>query len=171
MAPTVTTAGSGAILPTGATEFLRRRFSEGVGLLLVAAAAFLILSLLGYSPGDPSLNSAAAGEARNPFGIPGSITADLMLQTIGLAGVLPGLILGVWGVQTLRKNPPRYVWLRICLMLICLMLLSLSMSALAIPSDWPLATRLGGVAGTVMLERSTALVAEAILALGLDWTV
>ncbi|MHA1598407.1 MAG: DNA translocase FtsK [Alphaproteobacteria bacterium] len=166
-----TTVGSGSILPSGTTEFLRRRLSEGVGVVLCAAAAFLLISLFSYSPGDPSLNSAAGDATRNLLGLPGSITADLFLQTIGLAGLLPAVVLGVWGAQILRKRPPRYVWLRLCLMLVCLMLLSLSLSVLAVPADWPLATRLGGVAGAILLERSVDLVSGAVLSLGLGWRV
>lgn len=166
----ITTAGSGSILPTGAAEFLRHRLSEVVGLLLIAVAAFMLVAVAGYAPGDPSLNSAAGG-ASNPLGLPGAIAADLLLQTLGLIGLLPAMVLGIWGVQSLRKRPPGFVWLRVCLMLVCLMLLSTASSALPVPPGWPLATRLGGVAGMVLLDNGVSLVGQAILALGLDWAV
>ena len=90
------------------------------GAVVLALATLMIaLSLASYRSGDPALNTAAGGPARNLLGEPGAFTADLLLTLAGpaVALLLPlGLIFasrlwrGVpltdeqssWGSMTLR---------------------------------------------------------------------
>jgi len=155
----ITTSGDpasryGAILPEGARAFITRRMSEVFGIALLTAAAFVTGSLLTYFPGDPSLNSSAGEAIMNMFGQPGAYTADFLMQTFGVIGAVPALVLGVWGVQSLRKHPPTVVWARLAILLACLCFLAISVSNADVPHTWPLATRLGGVIGAVLLDKT-----------------
>jgi DNA segregation ATPase FtsK/SpoIIIE, S-DNA-T family len=85
-----------------------RRLNELVGFLLCVSALILFLSLISYSPLDPSFNtvSALTGSrvARNWIGIVGAIASDLMLQAFGIgAFLLPGLV-GVLGIRWFRSR-------------------------------------------------------------------
>jgi len=163
----MTNPGAGSILPESVTRFLKRRVSEIIGFSLISSGLLVLVALISYAPGDPSLNSAAGAGPNNLLGLGGAYLADLLLQSIGLVGLTPSLVLTVWGVQTIRKCPPAMVWARISLFLLTIMMASMSLSALPVPSDWPLVTRLGGVIGMILLERSTMLLSSATSVLGL----
>jgi DNA segregation ATPase FtsK/SpoIIIE, S-DNA-T family len=163
----MTNPGAGSILPESVIEFLKRRISETVGLVLCLGGLLLAVALISYAPGDPSFNSAGDSGPSNLLGLAGAYISDLLLQSLGITGIAPALVLTVWGVQTVRRHPPSLVWARISLLLLALILLSISLSALPMPDGWPLVTRLGGVIGTVLLERSTTLLNTAAVAMGL----
>ena len=91
-----------AVLPDGFTDFLRRRVAELTGMALFLCAGAVVLALVGFVPGDPSLNSAADGVAANPLGQPGAFIADITLQTVGLAAVVPIFTVFVWGWRLVR---------------------------------------------------------------------
>ncbi|HEY1741688.1 MAG TPA: DNA translocase FtsK [Granulicella sp.] len=66
-----------------------RRLNEMLGLVVLVAAGLLLLSLLTYTPTDPSFNtvSGALGPhpAHNWTGLIGAYVSDLLLQTLGVA--------------------------------------------------------------------------------------
>jgi DNA segregation ATPase FtsK/SpoIIIE, S-DNA-T family len=69
-----------------------KRFNEMIGFIGLSLAVLLALSLLSYSPHDPSFNVAAAppdsGPARNWIGPVGAHTADLFFQLAGYGAFL-----------------------------------------------------------------------------------
>ena len=146
--------GAGAVLPRGAVEFLRRRAWETTGLALFATGAAFAAALNTYTPTDPSFNSATGGPAHNLMGVAGAHAADLALQVFGLAGGLPALFLVVWGWRMMKKRIPSAAWLRVLALLAAMVLLAPGMAALPLPEAWPLATRMGGVAGNLILEHA-----------------
>ena len=156
--------GSGPLLPEGSSAFFSRRVSEvtGAGLLVLSAA--YLTALASYAPKDPSLNSAADGPVLNALGHPGAMVSDLMMQSFGLAAVLPALAVLAWGVLLVRKLGVSQLWLRVVLALCALMVLATSVAALPAFSSWPLAAGLGGVTGEVLLDR----IALGLSALGLN---
>ncbi len=170
MARTLSNPGAGPILPESVTTFLKRRFSEILGLALAACGLLMELALLSYTPGDPSLNSAARHGPDNLLGLPGATLSDLLLQSLGLIAVVPGLVLLVWGIQTIRKRPPSSLPMKLGLLLAALMLLAMSASALPLSGAWPFATRFGGVVGAVLLDHTAGLLAAATAALNLGFT-
>ncbi len=97
MASPVRNASKPALLPPGVSDFLRRRLVEGLGLLIALTGGALVLTLTSYHPGDPSLNTAVPGVARNWLGEAGAWTADILVQTNGLASWLIGIVLIGWG--------------------------------------------------------------------------
>ena len=85
-----------------------RRLNELVGLLLLAFGLLLLLSLVSYTPLDPSLDTAggylSGAPARNWIGLFGAGLSDLMLQTTGLAAFLVPLLVGALGWAWLRSR-------------------------------------------------------------------
>ena len=76
-----------------------RRLNELIGFLWLVGAVLVGLSLLSYSPLDPSLNTAGPAQsppAQNWIGVVGAYLADALLQALGfVAFLLPVLLLGL----------------------------------------------------------------------------
>ncbi len=66
-----------------------RRLNEMLGLVLLVAAGLLLLALITYTPSDPSFNTVGGGAGTHPAhnwtGLLGAYTADLLLQSLGIA--------------------------------------------------------------------------------------
>ena len=100
-----------AFLPEPVRNFVRRRFAEAIGLLLLATGLAFAISLIGYNSLDPSLNNASAAATKNPLGFYGAIVSDISLQYFGLAAALPAIALLAWGVRLLRhRRVARFGW-------------------------------------------------------------
>ena len=157
MARTLSTAGHGAIFPVGTGDFVKRRLCEAAGLLILALAAAMLVAFFSYSPADPSLNSASGAEVRNLAGRAGAVVADAFLQFLGLAAGVPALAFAAWGWLLLGKRSISHPWIRAVAVLIACVLVAVAASAAAVIDGWPLATRMGGVIGTVLADRFDAL--------------
>ncbi|MCR4378857.1 MAG: DNA translocase FtsK 4TM domain-containing protein [Rhodospirillales bacterium] len=155
---------AGPLLPEGTSAFFARRVSETTGLGLMTCAGMYLAALASYAPGDPSFNAVTDAPIANWMGQPGAASADLMLQTFGLAAVLPGIVGLAWGFLWVRKLGVGQLWLRLVLLLIALLLLSIALAAVPPTPSWPLAASLGGVAGQVLLERVSNTIAALHLA-------
>jgi S-DNA-T family DNA segregation ATPase FtsK/SpoIIIE len=86
-----------------------KRLNELIGFLWVVAAVLLCLSLLSYSPQDPSMNTAgivrtasANGPTDNWVGVVGSYLADLLFQALGFGAFLLPIAFALLGWQWLR---------------------------------------------------------------------
>ncbi|MBM3489267.1 MAG: DNA translocase FtsK [Alphaproteobacteria bacterium] len=141
-----------ALLPAGFGEFLRRRLREGLGILLFAAALLLAATLASYHPEDPSWNSAAPGPVANWLGRSGAVLADLAVQWLGLAALLPILLFAAWGWRLAsQQGLPR---LPLNLVMAPLAMLSAAVLAALLPDFtlWPFETGPGGVLGALALR-------------------
>lgn len=139
------------------------RFSEMAGVLLWIAAAGALLSLVSYTPADPSSNVAAGpGQARNWMGYPGAYGADILLQAFGLAGFLLPVCLAKLGWNRIRQleveNPIRGgIGTALLAGVLCTVLQMLGGPVDgALPDRWHQTVRAGGTAGKVMAESSIA---------------
>ncbi|WP_047489975.1 DNA translocase FtsK [Terriglobus sp. TAA 43] len=88
-----------------------RRLNEVLGLLLLATAVLLILSLVSYTPDDPSLNTVggfsgatALRPVHNWVGRIGALLSDLLLQILGIAAFVFPLMLGRLGICWIRSQ-------------------------------------------------------------------
>ena len=145
-------ATANTVLPAGAVNFFKRRLKESAGALLLISAMALLASILTYTPGDPSLNSAGNGTIGNLLGFGGAIVGDLALQIFGLASLVPVLVLTAWSWRMITKQGVSPWWARLLCLMFGMIFFSAGLHLLAIPENWPLMTRLGGVLGGLALE-------------------
>lgn len=126
----------------------RRLGTELMGLLFWGASAYLLMSLLSYSPADPSFNRAGgSGPVRNWGGLLGAYLSDLLLQGLGLGAVVfPAL--GAWlGWEHLRLRGWRWGALQWIGMLLALLVLCTALHLLT-----------GAWAGGVSIRKAGGLV-------------
>jgi S-DNA-T family DNA segregation ATPase FtsK/SpoIIIE len=87
------------------TPTRNRRLNELVGLLVLASAILLFLSLVSYRPTDPSFDTVGLGPVRNWIGPIGAHLSDLLLQIEGLGAYLIPILLGALGWTWMRSRP------------------------------------------------------------------
>lgn len=151
MASRTRNAGRTTFLSPEMAAFLRRRIRELAGLTLFLAGLALTVSVVGYDSTDPSWNHAVARDAVNPLGLSGAWTADILVQSIGLTAILPGLALMIWGWRIGTHRGMGRVWVRITALPAALLFTAVALAALPVPDVWPLKIGLGGITGGVLL--------------------
>jgi S-DNA-T family DNA segregation ATPase FtsK/SpoIIIE len=137
----------------GVSEFLARRAAEALGLCLLAVALVVAVALWGYDPNDPSLNHAIAGPSTNPLGRFGASMADLLQQTLGLAGWLIVLILPIWALRLIFARPLAWPWVPVAFLPLALLASAAYLATRPLPDSWPFWVGLGGFVGDFMLNR------------------
>lgn len=103
-------------------ERLYRRVSEIAGILLIALAALMILSLVSHSPDDPPNASHPASEVSNWVGITGAYLSYGLLFLMGYAAYPLVLVILGWGWNRLRGGEVRRAVIRTCSALVGLIL-------------------------------------------------
>ncbi|MFM7344107.1 MAG: DNA translocase FtsK 4TM domain-containing protein [Tagaea sp.] len=153
---------SSNLFPEGAGVFVRRRLAELIGAALVVLAGLIGAALVTYSPDDPSLSHATDARPANLLGYAGAASADLLLQTLGLASALIPFALLAWGWRLIRSRGMKLWWLRIALLPATVLLAAMALSTWTAPADWPrpLDGGLGGVVGRLFLAKMLALGAD-----------
>ncbi|WP_319584777.1 DNA translocase FtsK 4TM domain-containing protein [uncultured Pseudodesulfovibrio sp.] len=100
---------------TVTTEKRKGRGNEFIGLFFLFLSAFLFLSILSFSPGDPSFNQAvtAGRKVQNVVGYAGSYCAGFLVEMFGMGAVfwpLYFLYLGLTRfVSRLKLSPVRWL--------------------------------------------------------------
>jgi len=160
MARTSADTGKSPFLPPEASAFLRRRLTEGLGILLLLVGAALLLALFSYDPKDPSGNVAATGAAiSNWLGATGAWSADFLLQSFGIAGAVIALAFVAWGWRVVAKRGLSPLWLRILLLIAAILLIGAACDGLQLIglADSGAGWRLGGWVGASIFARLYAL--------------
>ena len=86
-------------------SFLKKRFIEFSGILLVITSIFLLISILSYDQGDPSLTyTPETNLIKNLGGFYGSAIADFILQSIGLVSFFIIINLFNWGFTLIKEK-------------------------------------------------------------------
>jgi S-DNA-T family DNA segregation ATPase FtsK/SpoIIIE len=97
------------ILSWAFTPTSNRRLNELTGFLVLVFALLLVLSLVSYSPLDPSLNTAAnpplGRPAHNWIGLFGATVSDLALQIFGVSILLIPIFLLLYALRWFRSRP------------------------------------------------------------------
>ncbi|HUC60618.1 MAG TPA: DNA translocase FtsK 4TM domain-containing protein [Alphaproteobacteria bacterium] len=145
------------LLPPAVAQFLRRRLAELGGAALLALGLATLLALASYHGADPSFNHAVARAPLNLLGVPGAYGADLLLQSLGLAAAPLAAMLVVWGWRLAAHQGLRRALLRTVLLAPMVLLGAIAFAALPTPASWPLASGLGGFAGSLALGRLLAM--------------
>ena len=139
------------------------RLNEMVGVLLLLVAVGSLLSLISYSPFDPSANVATnLGRATNWMGMPGSFAADVILQSVGLVGFAIPLWITVLAYHRIRNSPVENLARRTVggLMLIVVSCCALELLGgplqFVVPTAWNGSVWPGGAFGKVVTDSFTA---------------
>ncbi len=83
------------MLPSAVESGLRRLVFGTYGFALIIVASAVWVSLASWSVHDPSLNNATRAVPHNLLGGWGAVTADLAIQSLGLASIVFFLPLAV----------------------------------------------------------------------------
>jgi|TARA_B110000211_G_scaffold229043_1_gene286193 S-DNA-T family DNA segregation ATPase FtsK/SpoIIIE len=87
------------------TNFLKKRTMEFIGLVLLILSVGTLISLITYSPTDPSFVYGAENTViKNFFGIYGSFISDFLLQSFGLITFLLIGTTASWGYQLIATK-------------------------------------------------------------------
>jgi len=138
-------------IPDPLRAFAVRRAAELAGIALVVGTGALALALLTWSVEDPSFNHATDGPVRNLLGLPGAITADLVMQMLGLAAVALLAPLAILGWRLMTSRHLDRIGRRLMLWLVGGLAAAGFAAILPVTSRWPLPTGLGGLLGDAML--------------------
>ena len=85
-------------------EFVKNRLIEFIGVVLIIFGIFLLISILSYTPSDPTfIYKPETSEIKNFGGFYGSVVADFLLQSIGILSFFVILNFLNWGF-TLISN-------------------------------------------------------------------
>ena len=132
----------------------RRRVAEFGAIALALAALALLVALLSYHSADPSLDTANSLPPANLAGRPGAVAADLLLQSFGVAGVLPSLALLAWAWRIGSHRGLNSLPLRLVALLAALPATGAVLAAVpdwhGRPLLWPAGAGLGGAAGRLV---------------------
>ena len=81
-------------------SFMKNKIIELSGILLIVCSAFIIASIISYSPEDPNFIYTPENiKIKNIGGFYGSVVSDFLLQSIGLISILVTLSMFFWGVR------------------------------------------------------------------------
>ena len=133
------------------------RLNEAVGLILFLLGLAVVLSLLSYSPADPSWNTATAGmRTHNMLGVFGAQWADFVLQIFGLSAFL--LPLHIWALswKWFRSAPVESPKIRIAGSLALWFSLSAACGLIPLPFLIGGSIRPSGIVGMVIADYLTA---------------
>jgi len=147
-----TPAASSGILPQVLRDYFVRRLTDVTGWSLLGLATFMALAVLSFNPADPSLNHAVDNAPSNLLGATGAITADLLIQFLGLAAALPVLVLFAWGVRILLGRDLPRPTRRVVLLTIVIAATAFSLTVLDRPGIDQLGAYPGGAVGVLLLR-------------------
>src|SRR5262245_33760523 len=142
----------GGYLSDDARDLVGRRIRECSGLFLIALAVTMGLALATWSVKDPSLSHATSAPVRNMLGVPGAVTADLLMQLVGTAAIAVVLPIAAWGWRLVSHRGLDRERMRLALWLLGIVFAAAFASCLPITARWPLPTGLGGVLGDAVLR-------------------
>ncbi|HEV3176721.1 MAG TPA: DNA translocase FtsK 4TM domain-containing protein [Stellaceae bacterium] len=138
--------------PSPLMEALRRRLTEGAGVLLVFASLLLAVTLASFDRNDPSPSHAIDGPVRNIAGPMGAVVADVLLQAVGLAAALLPAVLLAWAFRLLLNRGVTQLTLRSALLLPLLVLGAIALNLIPPGLHWPIPAGLGGIVGLMGLD-------------------
>jgi S-DNA-T family DNA segregation ATPase FtsK/SpoIIIE len=139
-------------LPAAIREALIRRLRELAGLGLLTLAAGAAAALATWSVQDPSFSHATSRPIRNIAGYAGAISADLLMQILGLGAIMLILPVAVWGWRMLTHRTFDREALRLGCWILCTVLAAGFASCWPHGGAWPLPTGLGGVVGDALVR-------------------
>src|SRR5882724_4943249 len=139
-------------LPAAIRDALAKRLRELAGLSLLSLSGVAAAALMSWSVQDPSLSHATSRAIRNIVGYPGAISADLLMQILGLGAIMLILPVAVWGWRMLTHRTFDREALRLGCWILCTVIAAGFASCWPHGGAWPLPTGLGGVVGDALVR-------------------
>ena len=130
-----------------------RRLNELVGLLVLALAVLLFLSLLSYHSADPSLDTIGSGPVRNWIGPSGAVLSDFLLQLEGLSAFVLPLILGALGWTWMRSRPAGSPGAKVLGAILCLLFAPALFGLLPGHAHFPSGLPIAGLTGRLVSDQ------------------
>lgn len=124
-------------------------------LAMIGLGAMFLLAQVSYSPFDGTMDTAGVGGLANWLGGPGAWMANILMQTLGLGGLLASALIIYSGLRRLIR-PATFVQTkgdragRALIFTGAVLLGAATLSAFPIPQNWPMASGLGGWFGDLM---------------------
>ncbi|HTW47069.1 MAG TPA: DNA translocase FtsK [Acidobacteriaceae bacterium] len=134
------------------TPTRNRRLNELVGLLVLAAAVLLLLSLVSYRPTDPSFDTVGPGPVRNWIGPFGAHLSDALLQIEGISACLFPLFLGALGWAWMRSRPAGSPVAKLVGVVLCLLFAPALFGLLPNHPHFPWGLPVEGVTGRIVAD-------------------
>ncbi len=135
------------LLPQSLEDRLLKWLGRAAGILLLASVALTWASLVSWSVLDPSLTHATAAEPQNWLGAAGAILSDLILQTLGFAGVVAVLAPLLWSFDLLRDARVPNGRIKFSFYPLSILALAGALSAMPTFGAWPLHHSFAGALG------------------------
>src|SRR5262245_16511959 len=152
------------LLPASLRQRLGRWLLRATGSGVLIACATCGLALATWSPADPSLSHVTNGAIRNLLGPLGAVLADVLMQLLGLAGVLLLLPPLLWALP-LSSGRPLPAWRnKLALAPLAVVAVAGALSGLPTSGTWTLHHGNGGMIG----DLAFALLASAFAPLNAD---
>ena len=123
-----------------------------MGLGLIVFAGLATAALTTWSVHDPSLSHATSRATRNIMGYGGAISADMLMQILGLGAIMLVLPIAVWGWRMMTHRNFDREALRLASWVLCMVTAAGFASCWPHTGSWPLPTGLGGVVGDALLR-------------------
>ena len=141
-----------SILPEGLQAFFARRVVDATSAFFALGGAFLLVALATYNPHDPAANVAASqnGTVENWMGLYGAWSADILLQTVGVAAFMIGLVAVCWGVRIFNRATINWFPLRIFALGFSVLFIAMAFAPLP-AENYLHQPHLGGSIGTLLL--------------------
>ncbi len=134
-------------------DFIKNRLIEFLGLLLIATSLFLLAAIISYSPGDPNfIYTPENVEIKNIGGFYGSVTADFLLQSIGLISFFLVANFFSWGLKLFAAKQIVNFVQKIFFTLIYVILGTIIMNIFYNDSFWLIDNGNGGFVGRIIKE-------------------
>ncbi|NRA86326.1 MAG: DNA translocase FtsK 4TM domain-containing protein [Rhizobiales bacterium] len=140
------------ILPSSLSKFIFNRFFEIFGIITLIFVVYASISIVSWSPSDPSFNNATSDIPQNSMGLTGAYLSDFLIQTFGIAIAFMFIPIIIFGWNLVRHQIIKRPILRTIAWVVAGCFLAGALAALPIFGDWPLAAGFGGISGKVTIS-------------------
>ncbi len=139
-------------LPSTIMEMFKKLTFRVIGLMIGAIAIAMTIAIVSYNKLDPSFNTTTTDAPTNVLGYYGAVFADLLLQSIGLAVILPILYIMILAYRFYYQHKPKKLHYHSAYLIFATMFAAGFIQYFLVPNTWPITAGFGGVVGTILLD-------------------